>query len=241
MARTKNLLGDTDYNRQPDARYKNTITIARVSKIESDKTMANVRVLFPDRTDHEGTQLVSKPVPVMQQSAGHKRSYAMPRVGQNCVMARLANSTSDYVMLGTFYTTSDPPPVEDPKLDYVIYDDGSIQQFNAETGTLDWKLKGDMNFENEGGMSTKLKKGYTLEIEGDVLIKAPNIKLEGAMEFKGDIDHTGNMTTHGHHTDDAGTHQNAMRESELLARIQKLEAHMAATEERLAKLEAKVV
>ena len=195
MARTKNLLGDTDYNRQPDARYKNTITIARVSKIESDKTQANVRVLFPDRTDHE-----------------------------------LANSTSDYVMLGTFYTTSDPPPVEDPKLDYVIYDDGSIQQFNAETGQLDWKLKGDMNFENEGGMSTKLKKGYTLEIEGDVLIKAPNIKLEGAMEFKGDIDHTGDMTTHGHHTDDAGTHQNALRQEE---RIAELERRVAALEARL--------
>lgn len=234
MARTKNLLGDTDYNRQPDARYKNTITIARVSKIESDKTQANVRVLFPDRTDHEGTQMVSKPVPVMQQSAGHKKSYAMPRVGQNCVMARLANSTSDYIMLGTFYTTSDPPPVEDPKLDYVIYDDGSIQQFNAETGQLDWKLKGDMNFENEGGASIKLKKGWSLEIEGDVLIKAPNIKLEGAMEFKGDITHEGSMrTTGGTHTDDTGVHTGGMRESELEARV-------AALEQRLTDLEARL-
>lgn len=232
MARSKNLLSDTDYTRGEDTRFKNAVLVGKVSKIETDKTMSNVRVLCPDRTDHKNQPLITKPIPVMQQSAGHKKSFAMPRVGQDCVLLKLPNGTGDYVMIGTYYTTSHPPPVTDPKLDYCKYDDGSTMQFNAETGQLDWKLKGDMNFENEGAVSIKLKKGYTLEIDGDVLIKAPNIQLEGAMKFKGDIDHEGSMTTSETHRDKTGVHTAGTREAELEARIVALEARVTQLEAR---------
>ena len=94
----------------------------------------------------------------------------------------------------------------------MIYDDGSISAVQRGTGRADWNSKATWTSRTKEACPPSWKKGYTLEIEGDVLIKAPNIKLEGAMEFKGDIDHTGQMTTHGHHTDDAGTHQNALRQ-----------------------------
>jgi phage baseplate assembly protein V len=231
MGRPKNILADTDNTDGRDKRFGNAVVIGRVSEIKCDNISTNVRVIMPDKVDHENNPLITKPVPVLQTASTAKKSFAVPRVGTNVAMIKMPNGTSNYLVIGGFYTTSDPPPVDDPMLDYVEYDDGSTMQFDANNGTLTWKLKGDMNYENEGAMSIKLKGGYTLDIEGDVLIKAPNITLEGAMKFKGDITHTGNINTSGTHTDQIGLHAGG-REAELEARIVALEQRVLMLEQR---------
>lgn len=60
--------------------------------------------------------------------------------------------------------------------------------------------------DGQGNVFVKGAKTLTAEIEGDCSIKAATITLEGAIKFKGDIEHTGNMTTSGLHTDAAGGH-----------------------------------
>lgn len=239
MAR-KNILSDTDYTSGKDNRYHNTIHIGRVSKVECDETQANVRCIMPDKLDHEGTPLVSKPVPVLQVASAAKRSFSVPRVGDNVVLAKMPNGTSNYLVLGSFYTTSDPPPVTDPKLDFVEYDDGSQMQFNAETGELTWKLKGDMLWDNEKDFTLKTKGNVVVEVDGDVTIKpkgtalveAANVHLKGAMKFEGNIDHQGSIVTTGTHRDATGVHSGGARETEL-------EARLAALEQRVAQLEAR--
>lgn len=231
MGRPKNILADTDNTDGRDNRFANSVLIGRVSEIKCDKVSTNVRVIMPDKVDHENNPLITKPVPVLQTASAAKKSFAVPRVGTNVAMIKMPSGTANYLVIGSFYTTSDPPPVDDPMLDHVTYDDGSTMEFNASNGTLTWKLKGDMNYENEGAMSIKLKGGYTLEIDGDVLIKAPNIKLEGKMDFKGDITHTGNINTSGRHTDQIGLHSGGTQE-DLLARVEALERRMAELEAR---------
>jgi phage baseplate assembly protein V len=253
----KNLLSDTDFTKGWDNRFGVAVVIGKVTKIECSDKAANVRVIMPDRVDHEGTPLITKPVPVLQSASRAKKSFAMPRLNDNVLMVKLPNGTSNYLVVGSFYTSKDPPPVSDPMLDYVEYDDGSTMQFNASNGELTWKIKGDCLVENEKDFTFKLKGDFNVEVDGDVLIKpkgnvsieadgdidvkaAGDLVLQGAttrivgtlITMQGNIDHTGNMETHGVHHDTRGYHTNTEREEELLARIEALERRVAEVEAR---------
>lgn len=46
----------------------------------------------------------------------------------------------------------------------------------------------------------------TIEFKGKLKIKGAQIELEGAMKFKGNIEHEGDMTSTGVHTDANGVH-----------------------------------
>ena len=238
----KNLLSDTDYTKGWDNRYGVAVAVGRVSKIEVSEKGANVRVIMPDRIDHNDQPLISKPIPVMQIASKAKKSFTVPRVNDNVLMVKLPNGTSNYAVVGSFYTKNDPPPVTDPMLDYTLYDDGSTMQFDASKGELTWKLKGAMAWDNEKGATLKFKEAITIESsDGDINIKAPSgtilldqqtIHLKGTLIFEGDIQHTGNMNTSGTHTDSHGLHTGAARED--------LEARVRALEERMAQLEARI-
>ena len=238
----KELLSDTDYTKGWDNRYGVTGAVGRVSKIEVSEKGANVRVIMPDRLDHKNQPLISKPVPVLQIASQAKKSFAVPRVNDNVFLVKLPNGTSNYAVIGSFYTKKDPPPVTDPMLDYVLYDDGSSMQFDASKGELTWKLKGDVAWDNEKGATLKFKEAINIESsDGDINIKAPSgtilldqqtIHLKGTLIFEGDIQHTGNMQTSGVHQDSLGFHTGAAREE--------LEARVAALEQRVAQLEARL-
>jgi phage baseplate assembly protein V len=229
----KRLLSDTDSQRGLDARFATAVVIGKVSQIECDDKRANVRVLLPDRLDHEGTPLNTKPIPVLQVASQAKRSYAIPRINDQVVLIKLANGTSDYLVVGSFYTTSNKPPVSDPMLDHVEYDDGSTMQFNASTGELTWKLKGNMLWDNEKDFTFKTKGNILIEIDGDItakpqgnidvqaggdidiksdgdtVIEAANITLRGNITLDGLVHTTANMNTDGVHRDSIGYHTGA--------------------------------
>jgi phage baseplate assembly protein V len=231
----KNLLSDTDYTSGKDNRYKASVHIAYVTKIECDKAKgrAHVRVIIPDKVDHKGNPLITKPVPVMQVASQAKKSFAIPRVGDCVLLNKMPNGTSDYFVAGSFYNEKHPPPVDDPMLDHCLYDDGSIKQFNAGDGTETWDLKGGVNIKTVQAIMIEVTGGdITLKPSGTCLIEAQTIHLKGAMNFEGDITHTGNMTTSGTHTDSVGHHTATARDAELMQRIEALEARIAALEER---------
>src|SRR5262245_36967918 len=144
----KNLLGDTDYSDGRDNRFAKSVLLGKVSKLEVDEKGANVRIIMPDRLDHNGQPLITKPIPVLQISAGGKKQFAMPRLDQNALVVKLPNSTSNYAAIGFFYTTKLPPPVTDPKLDYTEWEGGHIQKFDANDDAdvfLTWDFKGGWN------------------------------------------------------------------------------------------------
>jgi phage baseplate assembly protein V len=244
----KELLGDTDYTSGKDNRFGVTGIVAFVSKIEVSEKGANVRVIMPDRVDHNDNPLISKPIPVLQIASKAKKQFAVPRVGDRVFCIKLPNGTSNYAVLGSFYTKNDPPPVTDPMLDYVEFDDGSTMQFDASNGELTWKIKGNCLIDNEKDFTFKLKGDFVVEIDGDVTIKpqgnvliesggdidikGTNVNLQGAMKLTGNIEHIGNINTTGTHTDVHGLHTGATRED--------LEERIAALERRMATLEARL-
>jgi len=195
----KNILSDTDNSSGKDNHFQSTILIGRVAEVVPDENGANVRVIFPDRLNHQKQPLITKPIPVLQISAGKKRSFALPRIGQNVLVARRPGANGDYFLLGSFYTTSDKAPVTDPNLDYTEYDDGSIIQFDAGSGTMTWDLKGGISLQCVGDVLVKSNGSLTLD--------APSITLRGdSITLDGPVTTTADMVTTGHHTDAAGTH-----------------------------------
>ncbi len=247
---SKNLLADTDYTDGRDKRFVHSVLIGRVSKMECSDKGANIRVTMPDRLDHEGQPLITKPIPVLQISAGGKKQFAMPRIGQNTMLVKLPNSTSSYAAIGFFYTSKEPPPVTDPLVDYCEWEGGHIQKHDANKDadvflTQDFKggwnctVKKDVNLKTTDGAKTNI------ESDGDVLIKSAtgnidvkspsgtvnieqqNIHLTGTVTIDGDIIHTGNMNTNGVHKDNKGYHTNTQRLEE---RVAQLEARVTALE-----------
>ena len=215
----KNLLSDTDYTSGRDNRYKASVHIAYVTKIECDKAKgrAHVRVIIPDKVDHKGNPLITKPVPVMQVASQAKKSFAIPRVGDCVLLNKMPNGTSDYFVAGSFYNEKHPPPVDDPMLDHCLYDDGSIKQFNATDGTETWDLKGGISIKTAQAIVIEVTGGdINIKSSGNITLEAPTqVYLKGPMKFEGDITHIGNITTTGTHTDASGHHTSAAREDEL--------------------------
>jgi len=238
----KNILAATDFVSGKDNRYRNAVVIGKVVKLECTDKGANMRVQMPEKLDRKGNPLITKPIPMLQVSAGGKRSFAMPRIGQNVLMVKRSNGTGDYLAVGHFYTSNDPPPVTDPMLDYTVYDDGSIKQFDASKGTETHTLKGDTVWNNDGKAQLSFKGDVLIHSDGTVTIEGPTqIHLKGPMKFEGDITHIGNMSTTGIHTAADGPHAScglAERDSVLDNRIKLLEATIVQLNARLAALEA---
>jgi phage baseplate assembly protein gpV len=220
-----------------------------------------VRVQMPDRTDHNDQPLTSKPVPVMQIASLAKKSFAVPRKGTNVLMLKLPNGTSNYAVVGSFYTSENPPPVTDPLLDYCEWEGGHKQTFDANQDAdvfLKQEFKGgwDATIKKDVNLTTTDGAKFNVVADGDVLVKSANanvnvesptgtvtikqqtidqqattIKLTGHVVIVGDITHTGNITTSGTHTDVHGLHTGATRE------VDDLRARIEALEIRLTQLE----
>ena len=250
----KNLLSDTDYTSSRDNRFSVTALIGKVTKIECTDKAANVRVIMPDRLDHDDQPLISKPIPVLQVASTAKKSFAVPRLNDNVFLIKMPNGTSNYAVLGSFYSSKNPPPVTDPKLDYCEWEGGHKETHDANDDadvflTQDFKggwnatIKKDVNFKTTDSAK------FNIEADGDILVKSANgninvespsgtvtikqdtidlqgstIKLTGHVIIEGEITHTGDMTTSGHHIDAAGHHTFTTRDvEELKARIAVLE------------------
>ena len=167
----KNLLADTDFTDSRDQRFVHSVVIGKVSKIEVSDKGANIRVIMPDKIDHDGQPLITKPIPVLQICAGKKRQFAMPCVGQNALLVKLPNSTASYGVLGFFYTSKDPPPVTDPLLDYTVWDDEkTFIKFDGNKDAdpfLTWDFQGGWKATAAKDINIKTTNGAKVTVEGD--------------------------------------------------------------------------
>lgn len=156
-----------------DNRFNAAHRIGRVAEIVSDTTQTSARVVFPDKGN-----LVSKPLPILQPSGGARRSYNVPKVGQSVLVGTLSNGDSDGFIIGTFYTTQDPPPIADPLRQYTEFADGTTVEFNEATSTMAINAKGPIN----------------IVTSGPVTIQAEKIQIVGDVEINGDLKVVGEIT-----------------------------------------------
>lgn len=194
-----------------DQRFNNALRVGRVSDVVSDEGTLALRVVFPDKEN-----VISKPLQLIQQSGGARRSYNVPKIGQSVLCGMLANGDSDGFVIGPFYTTADPPPITDPNRQYTEFADGTKVEFNEATKTMSVDAQGPINIKTAGPA--------TIEAAGEITIKAPTIRLDAAnviitgslsveggaggdvVTIQGQIRHQGDMETSGTHRDSRGYH-----------------------------------
>jgi phage baseplate assembly protein gpV len=257
----KNILSDTDYTKGWDNRFGVAVVVGKVTKIECSEKGANVRVKMGDRCDQNGEPLITKPIPVMQVASLAKKSFAVPRLDDNVLLVKLPNGTSNYMVIGGYYTKNSPPPVTDPLLDYCEWEGGHKETHDANedadvflkqefNGGWDATIKKDVNFKTTDGAN------MNLEADGDMLMKsatgninvespngiitikqqkivleATNIELTGAVKITGLITHIGSMNTTG------GFHTDTKGTHQFTTREEELLRRIEALEARVGQLE----
>lgn len=75
----------------------------------------------------------------------------------------------------------------------------------AVGGNAYFGIQGKMSLNAQGGTEIKTT-SFNVDAEGVAEIKAQLIALDGPMDFKGNIEHTGNINTSGIHVDAIGQH-----------------------------------
>lgn len=86
-------------------------------------------------------------------------------------------------------------------MDHMVVIPGADRRYRVKVA------EGEMAIHDDQGQVVHLKRGG-IEITSNkpVTVKGQKIVLDGDVEIKGNIAHTGNMTTTGTHSDSAGTH-----------------------------------
>lgn len=173
-----------------DNRFNNSHRIGRVTQIVTDAGQTCARVVYPDKEN-----LISKPLPILQPSAGARRSFNVPKVGQSVLVAHLANGEQEGFIEGTFYTTADPPPIYNPNKQYTEFADGTTVEYDEGNSTMAINAKGPINIVTSGPAT----------ITAPEITLTGNVKIQGNLDVQGDVSNSGNMTTGGIHLDHGGS------------------------------------
>jgi phage baseplate assembly protein V len=201
-----------------------------------------VRVQYLDKQG-----LISKWLPIKQPGARLTMMFQVPKIGNDVNVTMLPNGSEDGFVDGSFYNEKNPPPAGiDIDTRHFETEDKTIIEYREIDSTflLDASAATNGGAKAAGGGSVLVKGGVctvtvpaiTLDgTGGTVLVKAGTITLEGPMEFKGDITHTGNMVTSGTHTDSVGPHYGGATRDDLEARLAALEERVLILEQKLAR------
>jgi phage baseplate assembly protein V len=184
-----------------DNHFNAALRVGFISKPNPNEASHAARVVFPDKDN-----LVSKPYPVMQRAAGGSQDYDMPAMGEQALVATLANGPEEGFILGTFYSASSPPPTTDINKRLTRFADGTIVEYDKATHVLTIDAAGPLTIRTVGPVDLIADGAVNLRSASSVTITAPTVVIEGDLVVNGDVSNTGNMATEGTHVDATGTH-----------------------------------
>jgi phage baseplate assembly protein V len=193
-----------------------------------------VRVQYLDKQG-----LISKWLPIKQPGARLTMMFQVPKIGNDVNVTMLPNGSEDGFVDGSFYNEKNPPPTGiDIDTRHFKTEDGSIIEYREIDSTFNLDASAATN---GGGAGRAASGGAVLVTAGDVTVttsgkawvKGAPITLEGPMEFKGDITHTGSMTTSGTHTDANGIHMGGKEVDDLRREIDLLKERVLILEQQV--------
>ena len=182
----------------------NEILMGKVVSHEVTEDQANVRVLYADRGN-----MISKPIPVLQRGALGMRSMDVPAIGSNVMVNRSSSGLEEGFVMGTLYTTENPPPQTDPNKSYTEFGDKSTFEFNPATGGgMTLKLTSALDVSSAMTIKMTATGEITITSSGKITLKGTEIVLDTPKVSipSGDIEQTGNFNQTGVHTDSIGRH-----------------------------------
>jgi phage baseplate assembly protein V len=188
-----------------------------------------VRVQYMDRQG-----LISYWLPVKQFGSRKTAHVYTPKIGDHVNVNMLQNGSENGFVDGSFFNKKNPPP-EGVDID--------TRHFATEDGTVIEYREKDSTFNLDASGATGAGGGVVIVTAGSVTVTgATFVKLKAPIIFlEGDIQHTGNMTSTGVHTDANGVHMGSKKEErDLAAEVDQLKAEVLSLKERFFALEAKV-
>lgn len=150
--------------------------IIRWGTIVSVNTNNTARVQFSDIDN-----IISYDLHILVNNANKNRYQAPPDVGCNALCVMLPTGHSDGFIVGTFYNTKNPAPID--SLNQVLhwsFEDGTILNYDTSTSTLTADVQGPVEIKTA---STALVDAAT-----SATVRCPDIQLQG------DVTITGNLT-----------------------------------------------
>lgn len=160
----------------------NEILMGKVVSHEVTEDQANVRVLYADRDN-----MISKPIPVLQRGALGMRSMDVPAIGSNVMVNRSSSGLEEGFVMGTLYTTENPPPQTDPNKAYVEFGEGSTVQFDPAGGGMVLNLKSPLDVTTALTIKMTATGEITITSSGNVTIQGAKIILKGEVTVEDDL------------------------------------------------------
>ncbi len=113
------------------------------------------------RVYFEDLNVTTSELPIMTGGGTRNRKRDLPKIGDQAVVALIAPSLSDGVVLGFTYNDKDEPPEGDENIDSTTYPDGTVISYDSKAHKL------------------------TIDCQGETTINAEVINLNGEVIING--------------------------------------------------------
>jgi phage baseplate assembly protein V len=184
-----------------DQAAKELIRIGEVVGPNPEK--GTVRVRFADADG-----FVSFDLPVIFSATHKDKRYKMPDIGEQVACLFLPNGLEEGFVLGCLYNAKDKPPANSQDLDVMLYENGTLIQYDRKSGKLTVDVQGEIDVKATGNITAAAQGNITATADGDitaqaqgnstveaagnatvkaggsVTISAPSITIEGATSIK---------------------------------------------------------
>lgn len=147
-----------------------------------DPATARVRCQFPERDG-----LVSWWLDVLQDRTLGDRTYWMPDIGEyvGCMMDEHDEAGA---VVGSVFSSADPPPVTDPDKRHRVHKDGAVFEYDRKLHRWYVYVPGDIEVIANGNVTATVGGAVALDAQGDidvtsatrVSVKAPVVAISGA-------------------------------------------------------------
>lgn len=152
----------------------------------ADSEKCRVRVQFPDRDE-----VVSYWLPVMQKKTLKDKAYWMPDIQEHVVC--LMDENDEFgVVLGAIYSDADTPPVDSQNKCHIVFEDGTVIEYDRSAHKLTATVQGDIEVEATGSL--------VANISGETTITTPTCILNGSLQVNGNINAAGSIIDAGGNT-----------------------------------------
>ena len=109
-----------------EANHGPSLRFGRVTEVDPGKGTARVQI-------RDGDGMVSMPLRVMQRRTLKDKVQCLPDLGEHVSCLFSGQGLEQGVVLGACYSELDTAPNQEPQTDHVVYEDGTVQQYDRKS------------------------------------------------------------------------------------------------------------
>ena len=152
---------------------------------EHDRRLANlIRLGTVEAADYAAARLrvrsgqqVTDWLPWLTLRAHGDIDWFAPKVGEQVVVVSPSGDPAQGVVAGALYQRAYPAPADRPTLHRVVYQDGTVMDYDSEAQHWHLTCVGDVTMEAAANVRVEAAGDVQVEAAGEVRVQAPLIRL----------------------------------------------------------------